>query len=235
MEIYKTDSYINQIQTKIVQYLPDKKLVMLEDTCIYPGGGGQGRDDAEILIKGVPYKVIDIQDVDGKNWYRLDCDYMEKDVTVLCKINWDRRYALMRTHTAMHIVCGVMWRDYKKYVTGSNMDILKGRLDYDFSELKNSMINEIEDKLNHEVAMEREVKVSFNNKDNIDEISRFIRTKENLMPSYLDKIRFVEIVGLDMQTDGGTHVNNTKEVGKIKVIGIENKGKNNKRIKFELE
>lgn len=235
MKIYQTDSYVNQIETKIIGYLPDKKLIELENTCIYPGGGGQGRDEAVIWIKGIPYKVMDILDIDGKNWYGIDCDSIEIGSFVTCKINWERRYALMRTHTTMHIVCGVMWRDYKKYVTGSNMDILKGRLDYDFSELNNSMLNEIENKLNYEVTSNREVKVSFVDKDKINEISEFIRTKENLVPSNLEKIRFVEIVGLDIQTDGGTHVKNTKEVGKIKVVGIENKGKNNKRIKFELE
>lgn len=235
MEVYQTDSYVDQIETKIIQYLPEEKLIQLENTCIYPGGGGQGRDEAEIFIKGIPYKVLDIQDIDEKKWYKIDCDSIENNSSVVCKIDWERRYALMRTHTTMHIVCGVMWRDYKKYVTGSNMDILKGRLDYDFSELNNSMLNEIEEKLNYEVSSNREVRVSFVDKDKIDEISEFIRTKENLVPSNLDKIRFIEIVGLDMQTDGGTHVRNTKEVGRIKVVGIENKGKNNKRIKFELE
>jgi misacylated tRNA(Ala) deacylase len=132
----------------------------------------------------------------------------------------------------MHILCGVIWRDYGKVVTVGNMDILKGRMDFEFDGLTPALLAEIEAKINQEAAAGHEVKVEFLGRD--EALAGLIRTKENLIPQGVETVRLINIVGLDKQADGGTHVANTKEVGTIKITGFENKGKNNKRIKVEL-
>ncbi|MDH3674914.1 MAG: alanyl-tRNA editing protein, partial [Anaerolineae bacterium] len=148
--------------------------------------------------------------------------------------DWDRRYKLMRTHTAFHILCGVVWRDYGAQVTGGNMDVLKGRMDFEFETLRQELVREIEEKLNVEVAAAREVRVRSLPREEAFQIPDLIRTKINLLPAGITEIRVVEIVGLDLQADGGTHVANTREVGTISVAGYKSKGKINKRLMLEL-
>jgi misacylated tRNA(Ala) deacylase len=140
----------------------------------------------------------------------------------------------MRTHTAFHILCGVVWRDYGAQVTGGNMDVLSGRMDFEFETLRQELVKEIEEKLNVEVVAERNVRVKILPREEAFQIPDLIRTKINLLPEGITEVRTVEIEGLDLQADGGTHVNNTREVGRIRVVGYESKGKINKRIRLEI-
>jgi misacylated tRNA(Ala) deacylase len=141
----------------------------------------------------------------------------------------------MRTHTAMHILCGVVWRDYGAQVTGGNMAPLNGRMDFEFENLKRELVDEIEEKINTEVLAAREVHVAILPRTDAEQIPGLIRTKINLVPSSITEIRTVEIVGLDLQADGGTHVANTREVGRLRVIDYKSKGRINKRIRIALE
>jgi misacylated tRNA(Ala) deacylase len=149
-------------------------------------------------------------------------------------IDWERRYQLMRTHTAMHILCGVVWRDYNASVTGGNMDPGKGRMDFEFASLTRELITEIEAKCNAEIAAAREVRAQILPRDEAFQIPDLIRTKINLLPEGIAEVRTVELVGLDLQADGGTHVNNTREVGQMKVVDYKSKGAINKRVYIEL-
>ena len=141
----------------------------------------------------------------------------------------------MRTHTAMHILCGVVWRDYKAQVTGCDMDCLKGRMDFEFENFDKELVEEIEKKVNKEVELKRNINVNILAREEAFKIPDLIRTKINLLPEGIKEIRIVEIEGLDLQADGGTHVKNTTEVGKIKIVDYKSKGKINKRIYIELD
>ena len=149
-------------------------------------------------------------------------------------IDWERRYQLMRTHTAMHILCGVVWRDYGASVTGGNMDPLQGRMDFEFATLRAELAGEIEAKCNAEIAAERDVCVRILPRAEAFAIPDLIRTKINLLPEGIQQVRVVEIVGLDLQADGGTHVHNLAEVGRVRVVDYKSKGKINKRIYIEI-
>jgi misacylated tRNA(Ala) deacylase len=149
-------------------------------------------------------------------------------------LDWARRYALMRTHTALHALCGVVWRDYGALVTGGNMEPGAGRMDFEFERMSGDLVDEIEANVNAELARARDVRVDVLPREVALAIPDLIRTKVNLLPPGIERIRTIEIVGLDLQADGGTHVANTREVGRIKVTGYESKGRINKRIRIAL-
>lgn len=224
--------------------------IQFASTIIYPGGGGQHPDHGSFRITGghatrdtsarvMEATAADCRPIlgvfkDGNSfWYLTEKMAPQPGTPVQLAIDWQRRYDLMRTHTAMHILIGVIWRDYRKLVTGSNLDILKARLDFEFEGLGPSLLAEIEERANLEVAAARPVRVSFAEPDS--SVDGLIRTKTNLVPQGITRLRFVDIVGLDRQADGGTHVGNTLEVGYIHMTGFDNKGKNNKRITMKLD
>jgi misacylated tRNA(Ala) deacylase len=151
------------------------------------------------------------------------------------KLDWERRYQLMRTHTALHILCGVIWRDYQASVTGASMDPLKGRMDFEFETMHQELVKEIEAAVNREVVAERAIRAQFLPREEAFRIPDLIRTKINLLPEGITEVRTVELEGLDLQADGGTHVANTREVGRIRITDYKSKGRINKRIYVELE
>ena len=151
------------------------------------------------------------------------------------QIDWTRRYQLMRTHTMMHLLCGVIFRDFGAQVTGGNMDPLKGRMDFEFETLHKDFVQDVERAVNAEVAAARAIRVTILPRAEAFQIPDLIRTKINLLPEGITHVRVVEIVGLDMQADGGTHVANSSEVGTIRVTDYKSKGKINKRMYVELD
>ncbi len=225
-----TDAYLQEFEATVVAVNPDENAVALDKTAFYPGGGGQPNDVG--WLNGAPVAKVKRQ---GEHiWHWLEGDLPAEGATVHGKLNWDRRHKLMRTHTAFHILCGVVWRDYGAQVTGGNMDVLKGRMDFEFETLRAELVSEIEEKLNVEVAAARPVHVKILPREEAFQIPDLIRTKINLLPEGITEVRTVEIEGLDLQADGGTHVANTREVGTIKVAGYKSKGKINKRIELEI-
>lgn len=234
--LYLEDSYINEFESKVIDILPDIHAIILEQTAFYPGGGGQPYDTGTIHSHDQTSQVIKVKKSDnGIVHYIAPGDYLpEQDSIITGKLNWTRRYQLMRTHTAMHILCGVIFRDYGATVTGGNMEPLKGRMDFEFETMHKELVEDIEKAINEEVSNARPVSWRILPREEAFEIPDLIRTKINLLPPAIKEVRVVEIKGLDLQADGGTHVKNTSEVGTIKVTDYKSKGKINKRIYIEL-
>lgn len=231
--LYQTDSYLREFTAVVTALNEEMRGVWLDRTAFYPGGGGQPNDEGVLVVSGKSYHVVKVE--------RGNVHIVQEDILpavgaeVTGIIDWERRYQLMRTHTALHILCGVVWRDYGASVTGGNMEPLKGRMDFEFERLQKDLVGEIEEKINAEVAAAREIRVQILPREEAFQIPDLIRTKINLLPEGIEEVRTVEIVGLDLQADGGTHVANTREVGTIRIADYKSKGGINKRIYIELE
>ena len=167
--------------------------------------------------------------------HRIQGQLPQLGTTVTGLVDWDRRYSLMRTHTALHILCGVVWRDYGAKVTGGDMRPGEARMDFELEQMSAQFAEEIEEKINAEVSAARDVIDGNLTRDEANENPDLIRTKINLLPPSIHQVRTVDLQGLDLQADGGTHVANTREVGTIKLVGHESKGRINKRLRIELE
>ena len=239
--ICHVDSYIRDFTTHVAAVQADQKRIVLDRTAFYPGGGGQPYDvgtlaagEQTLVVSKVERQGDDILhhvDVEGDV---LLSPRLHAGCAITGHVDWERRYRLMRTHTALHILCGVVWRDYGAQVTGGNMEPLKGRMDFEFEALRQELVREIEAKVNEEVDRGREVRVRHVPRAEAFQIPDLIRTKINLLPEGIEEIRTVEIVGLDLQADGGTHVANTQEVGPIRIVDYKSKGRINKRLHIEL-
>lgn len=233
--LYHTDSYLREFEAQVIEVDSENKAVALDQTAFYPGGGGQPCDTGKISVAGKEINVTKVKRQGELIFHYLEGEPPEMGKKIKGTINWDRRYKLMRTHTALHILCGVIWRDYKASVTGGNMEPLSARMDFEFETMRQELVREIEEKVNIEVANARDIIVKILPREEAFKIPDLIRTKINLLPEGITEVRTVEIVGLDLQADGGTHVANTKEVGTIKVIDYKSKGRINKRIFIEVE
>ena len=229
--LYQTDSYLKEFDAIISASFPDEKAVALDRSAFYPGGGGQPND----LGKLGSLNVVKVKKVGNDVLHFLDGNLPAVGTTVHGVIDWDRRYKLMRTHTAMHILCGTVFRDYGALVTGGDMEPLKGRMDFEFERLQKELVSIIEAAVNIEVQARRDVRVQILPREEAFQIPDLIRTKINLLPEGIQQVRTVEIVGLDLQADGGTHVKNTSEVGFIRVVDYKSKGAANKRIYVEVQ
>jgi misacylated tRNA(Ala) deacylase len=232
--LYLNDSYLKEFEAK-VERCDDQGLV-LNRTAFYPGGGGQPNDVGTLEFGDTLAVVRDMRTISGQVLHvvesELDIMPGEKGHG---KINWERRYQLMRTHTAMHILCGVIWNDYGASVTGGNMQPLRGRMDFEFEQMKKELVADIERRINMEVKADRVIKTAILPRQQAFKIPDLIRTKINLLPEHIQEVRVVEIEGLDLQADGGTHVARTGEVGPITIVDYKSKGKINKRLVVELE
>ncbi|MEZ4725893.1 MAG: alanyl-tRNA editing protein [Caldilineaceae bacterium] len=238
--LYYEDAYWREFGATVtsVDTTADSLRVTLDRTVFYPGGGGQPNDEGWLEIAGIRQWVSAVKKEGEHLWHTLQTDgsvAVPVGVHVIGSVDWERRYQLMRTHTAMHILCGVVWRGYGASVTGGNMDPGKGRMDFEFESLTRDLISEIEAKCNAEIAAARDVRTQVLPRDQAFQIPDLIRTKINLLPAGITEVRTVEIAGLDLQADGGTHVSNTREVGHMKVVDYKSKGAINKRVYMELE
>jgi misacylated tRNA(Ala) deacylase len=239
-QIAYADAYARSVQAKVRHVeVGDATLVVLDRTNFYPGGGGQPSDRGLILrtSDGRGWTVRGARKAEGEIVHELQPDDGDPPAvgdTVEVDLDWARRFALMRTHTALHALCGVVWRDHGAQVTGGNMEPGSGRMDFEFESMSGDLVDSIEAAVNVELAADRDVRVNVLPRDEAFAIPDLIRTKINLLPEGIDEIRTIEIVGLDLQADGGTHVANTREVGRIRVTGYESKGRINKRIRIEL-
>jgi misacylated tRNA(Ala) deacylase len=233
--IFQLDSYLQSFESKVVFFDSETRGLVLDQTVFYPGGGGQPADRGYLADGHRRYQVTRARKVGSEVFHILEGDEVPPEGSRLVgQIDWDRRYQLMRTHTAMHILCGVIFRDYGAQVTGGDMDPLLGRMDFEFETMHKELVEEIQNSINQEVTNSRDVRVSILPREEAFQIPDLIRTKINLLPEGIQEVRVVEIVGLDLQADGGTHVKNTAEVGYIRVADYKSKGKINKRIYVEL-
>ncbi len=231
--LYHTDAYLREFDAVVTAV--DGNKVALDRTAFYPGGGGQPNDVGTLTTGDQTWRVVKVSKQGADVWHELDREPPAIGTPVHGAIDWDRRYRLMRTHTAMHILCGVIFRDYGASVTGGNMEPLKGRMDFEFETMRQEFVKQIEEKINVEMANARPTRVKILPRAEAFQIPDLIRTKINLLPEGITEVRTVEIVGLDLQADGGTHVANTSEVGRIRVVDYKSKGKINKRIEVALD
>lgn len=238
--LFQRDAYLRQTNATVTAVDSETRAVALDQTVCYPGGGGQPADTGGLhrLSDGQEWRIGAVRKTGSTVWHTLDGEAALPSVgdPVQLELDWEPRYRLMRTHTALHVLCGVVFTDYGALVTGGNMGPEKARMDFemDSAEFTPERVAEIERRANAEIADGRDVRVQILPRDEAFQIPDLIRTKINLLPEGISEVRTVEIVGLDLQADGGTHVANTREVGGLRVVGTRSKGKANKRLEIEL-
>ena len=198
--------------------------VVLDRTAFYPGGGGQPPDTGLLRDGEREWAVTRISRSGGDLVHELDADPRAEGAGVHGQIDWEQRYQLMRTHTALHILCGVVWREYGAQVTGGDMKPLSARMDFELEHMSADFAREIEALVNKEVQAARNVGSRTLPREEAFKIPDLVRTKINLLPPSIKEVRTVEIVGLDLQADGGIHVANTSEVGRSGSWGTRAKG-----------
>ncbi len=230
--LYLHDAYLRMFDAAVTAVDVEGRRVGLDRTTFYPTGGGQPHDTGTLAAS----PVEEVRKEGDVVWHRLggSADLPAEGEAVHGEVDWERRHALMRTHTALHVLCGVIWNEWGTAVTGGNMEPLKARMDFEFDPLPEGFGTRVEELVNAELAADRPIEVSFLPRSEAVEDEDLIRTKVNLIPESVTEIRVVDIVGLDKQADGGTHVATTAEVGAIRVTKTESKGKGNKRIRLEV-
>ncbi len=228
--LFLRDAFLRDFEAAVVAVDEGTGRLALDRTAFYPTGGGQPNDTGTLSGR----RVVDVRKEGDLVWHSVEGEPIALGTSVEGALEWDRRYALMRTHTALHVLCGVIWNEYETAVTGGNMEPLAARMDFEFDPLPEGFGATVERRVNEELAADRPIVVSFLPRDVAVADPELIRTKVNLIPASVDQIRVVDIVGLDKQADGGTHVASTGEVGRIRVVKTESKGKGNKRIRIEV-
>jgi len=234
--LYLEDAYLQSCEAKVIGIDADTRRVELDQTVFYVQGGGQPADHGALSGSIGHLPVTGVKREQRIVWHNCAGDGPLPSVgdVVTATIDWDRRHQLMRTHTAMHLLCGVIWNEYGKAVTGGNMEPLTGRMDFEFDPLPDGFKETIEEAVNAEIAAARPIEVSFLDRSVAIEDEDLIRTKVNMIPESVATIRVIDIVGLDKQADGGTHVANTADVGTFAILKTESKGKGNKRVRIQL-
>ena len=227
--LYLHDAYLRRFTGRVVD-VRDGNQVALDQTAFYPTGGGQPHDTGLLGDR----RVVAVRKEGGQVWHTLEAPAPRLGEEVDGEVDWDRRHALMRTHTALHVLCGVIWNRWGVAVTGGNMEPLAARMDFEFDPLPEGFGQLVEELVNVELDAARAVRVEWVPRDEAFVDADLIRTKVNLIPEGVDPIRVIDIVGLDKQADGGLHVRSTDEVGRVRVVKTESKGKGNKRVRLEV-
>jgi misacylated tRNA(Ala) deacylase len=226
--LYLRDAYLREFDARVVDVRDDA--VALDRTAFYPTGGGQPHDTGTLDGRA----VTNVRKEGDLVWHTVDGDVPAIGTTVHGEVDWERRHRLMRTHSAMHVLCGVIWNEWGKAVTGGNMEPLEARMDFEFDPLPEGFAPRVEQLVNAQIAADLPIEVAFVPRGTALEDEDLIRTKVNLIPEAVREIRVVDIVGLDKQADGGTHVARTGEIGRFEVVKTESKGKGNKRIRVRV-
>jgi misacylated tRNA(Ala) deacylase len=231
--LYQTDAYLRCFEAT-VRATQDEN-VELDRTAFYPTGGGQPHDRGWLEAGGRRLEVLGVVRREGRIWHAVPGPSLEPGDAVRGELDWERRYRLMRTHTALHILSALIWRDFGAPVTGGNMEPLRGRLDFELAEVPADFAARLEKGMQTEVEEARPVEIRILPREEALQIPDLIRTKVNLLPAGIRSIRTVHIVGLDLQADGGTHVANTREVGTVRIVEIKSKGKSFRRVRIAIE
>jgi misacylated tRNA(Ala) deacylase len=233
--LYQVDAYCRRFPATVTA--ASGEAVQLDRSAFYPGGGGQPHDHGTVTDGARTWSLTGARSEAGEVWYELsgEAPTPPAGAEVECEVDWERRYALMRTHTALHVLCAVVWRDYGAKVTGANMEPLRGRMDFEFENLSGELVAELEASVNREVEAARPTRVDFLAREDADRDPDLIRNKVSLLPPSIRVVRVVGIDGLDLQADGGTHVADTSEVGRIALPSYKSKGRINKRIELTLD
>jgi misacylated tRNA(Ala) deacylase len=235
--LFLRDATLLQVEatvTAVDATAPERPAVALDRTVAYPTGGGQPHDTGTLSWHGGQARIVEVRSRGDDVWHHLDGPAPTVGAAVVVAVDRDRRHALMRTHTAMHILCGVIWNEWGVAVTGGNMEPLEARMDFEFDPLPEGFGPRVEELVNAEIAADRPIAVTFLPRPVALADDALIRTKVNLIPDTVQEIRVVDIVGLDRQADGGTHVASTAAVGRVEVVRTESKGKGNKRVRVRI-
>src|SRR5262245_27713072 len=233
--LYHADSYLRTFAAKVVAM--EHSALALEQTAFFPGGGGQMADRGALVWNGARLPLTGLSKHGDVVCHAAEAEAGERPgvgETVTGELDWDFRYRMMRTHTALHVLCGVIFKDFGAQVTGGQMYPDRARMDFSMELFTPELVRDIELCVNEKLVEDHVVKVYALLREQAFKIPDLIRTKINLLPPEITSIRIVEIAGVDVQADGGTHVHSTREVGGIRVIKTENKGKQNKRMEIEL-
>jgi misacylated tRNA(Ala) deacylase len=234
-ELFAVDAYRQEFSSPVLEVDRSGGRIRLARTAFYPGGGGQPCDLGTLETPTGTLAVTGVRREGGAIWHSVEAEELpDVGVEVHGQLDWGRRHALMRTHTALHVLCGVIWADYRIPVTGGNMEPLQGRLDFPFEAMSADLGAAVERRINEEIARAHEIVVDFVPRALADADPALIRTAADLIPREIDPLRVIDIVGLDRQADGGTHLLSTAEVGGVRVTTTESKGKGNKRIRIEV-
>jgi misacylated tRNA(Ala) deacylase len=226
--LYLRDAYLQEFDATVTAV--DGTRVALDQTAFYPTGGGQPHDTGTLAAAA----VTEVRKEGDGVWHTIDGDVPAVGEQVHGVLDWERRHQLMRTHSALHVLCGVIWNEWGKAVTGGNMEPLEARMDFEFNPLPEGFGPRVQDLVNAEIAADRPIEIAFLPRDTAVEDEDLIRTKVNMIPASVTEIRVVDIVGLDKQADGGTHVARTGEIGRFEVVKTESKGKGNKRLRVRV-
>jgi misacylated tRNA(Ala) deacylase len=231
--LYAADAYVRSFDARVVEAADDG--VLLDRTAFYPTGGGQPHDVGQLSWNGRSAAVVEVRKQGDSVLHRLESPAPSPGTSIHGEVDWERRYALMRHHTALHSMSGVIFQLYGATVTGGQMYPERARMDFEMPDLSHERLLTIEQRTNELLAEGHTVSVRLLPRAEAFLIPDLIRTKINLLPEGIDPIRVIDIEGIDQQADGGTHVANTREVGRVRIVGSENKGKGNKRIEIVLE
>lgn len=232
--LFHADSYVRNFDA-VVRGVDDTR-VALDRTAFYPTGGGQPHDVGWLLVEGTPHApVTDVRREGAHVWHTVPGHTLRVGSRVQGEVEWERRHRLMRTHTALHILCGVIWRDHRAPVTGSQMEPLRARMDFELEGMRADLVHAVERAVATEIAADRRIEVRTLPRAEAERIPDLVRTKVNLLPPDITTIRIVDIVGLDLQADGGTHVRSTAEVGRVRIVDYRSKGRANKRVVIEID
>jgi misacylated tRNA(Ala) deacylase len=232
-ELFLNDSYLRGFEARVVRLAGRE--VVLDRTAFYPGGGGQPPDKGTLGVGPVRASVVDVRREGREIIHVFESPIPDTVRDLRGELDWERRHAHMRHHTALHVLSGVIWRNFGAKVTGGQMRSDRARMDFSFpGEWTTDVVGEIERLTNEALTEERPVKVYELPREEALKNPDLIRTQVNLVPERVKVIRIVEIEGIDTQADGGTHVANTREVGQMEITGHKSKGRQNKRIEFVL-
>ena len=232
--LFACDAYVRSFDASVQELTPEGG-VILDRTAFYPTGGGQPHDLGTLSWDAGSAAVVEVRKSGAQVVHRLDGDPPSVGKRMHGEIDWERRYALMRHHTALHSMSGVIYQLYGATVTGGQMYPDRARMDFLLPDLSPERLKQIEERTNELLVEGHSVSIRFLGREEAFQIPDLIRTRVNLLPEGIGEIRVVNIEGIDQQADGGTHVANTREVGRVRIAGSENKGKGNKRLEIVLE
>lgn len=233
MKLYEKDPYIKEFETEVLG-VDEAVQVYLKETAFYPKGGGQPTDQGIINCGGVQYNVVEVKKTENGIAHIVDKTGLSEGDRVNCELDWQRRYKLMRMHTAAHCLSSIIGKAFDAKITGNNLDMEKSRIDFNIETLDKERIEEEIDKLNTQIQEGKEVSVDYIKREEAMKDEDLFKLA-NVIPPNIEVLRVVTIEDIDRQCDGGTHVKNTREIGKIKLMSIENKGKQNRRLYFTVE
>ncbi|MBW3003596.1 alanyl-tRNA editing protein [Candidatus Woesearchaeota archaeon] len=231
--LYFDDCYLKEFDAT-VKSVKDGKFVVLDNTAFYPNMGGQPNDTGVMIKGGEEFKVVFVGKFDGEISHEVDHEGLVVGDSVHCVIDWERRYTLMKYHTAAHILSKVIYNETGAVTSGNQLGLDRSRIDFTLQEFDKDKVQGWIDKANEIIAKGAPVKIHFLTREEAMKIPDFIRTYKDLLPKGVEILRVINIEDFDQQACGGTHLKNISEIGKIELVKIENKGKGNRRVYFRL-